>query len=177
MHRSQHRRDLAEISRRHAPRRKGLSLAAIAALIAGPTMPILGTAAAADGHTDSTHPVDPNVRPPKMLGIGDTGKAVAAAQHELGVSADGQFGPVTQAAIRDFQERHGLPVTGDLDPKTWVTLFGSQLMTVEEGSAVANVIEQNDSGSATSGSATSGSATSGSGSSDSGSSDSGSSDS
>lgn len=43
---------------------------------------------------------------------------IAAAQEKLGVAADGVIGPVTRAAIRDYQRAEGLKVTGRLDKKT-----------------------------------------------------------
>lgn len=43
---------------------------------------------------------------------------VAAAQEKLGVAADGVIGPVTRAAIREYQRAHDLKVTGRLDKKT-----------------------------------------------------------
>ena len=52
------------------------------------------------------------------LSIGARGSAVQSLQQRLhdlgyaGVSPDGIFGPVTQAAVGDLQQRHGLPVTG-----------------------------------------------------------------
>ena len=37
-------------------------------------------------------------------------------------AVDGDFGPATQAAVRDFQRRHGLPETGAVDEGTWAAL-------------------------------------------------------
>ena len=36
----------------------------------------------------------------------------------MGGELDGKIGPVTRKAISDFQERIGLPVTGELDDAT-----------------------------------------------------------
>jgi peptidoglycan hydrolase-like protein with peptidoglycan-binding domain len=35
---------------------------------------------------------------------------------------DGRFGPLTEAALREFQQHHGLPVTGALDDATRAAL-------------------------------------------------------
>jgi hypothetical protein len=56
---------------------------------------------------------------------GAKGKAVAELQKRLAEFGcapgpiDGDFGPRTQAAVRRFQERHGLAVDGVVGPKTW----------------------------------------------------------
>jgi peptidoglycan DL-endopeptidase CwlO len=49
---------------------------------------------------------------------GNTGDDVRAVQRALGVSADGEFGPVTRQAVRDFQARNGLVVDGIVGPNT-----------------------------------------------------------
>lgn len=56
---------------------------------------------------------------------GYTGPAVAAVQRALGVSPTGYFGPITAAAIRAFQQRHRLPVTGTTTRSMWRTLLRS----------------------------------------------------
>lgn len=42
------------------------------------------------------------------VGSGSSGEAVEAIQTALGIEADGQFGPRTEAAVTDFQIRQGL---------------------------------------------------------------------
>lgn len=49
---------------------------------------------------------------------GNTGDDVRAVQRALGVSADGEFGPVTRRAVRDFQARNGLVADGIVGPNT-----------------------------------------------------------
>ncbi len=48
--------------------------------------------------------------------------AVRRLQEGLHVSADGEFGPETEAAVRNFQEAHGLAVDGVVGPATWSAL-------------------------------------------------------
>jgi hypothetical protein len=72
---------------------------------------------------------------------GDTGVEVRTIQHLLNhhgaaLDVDGDYGPVTTAAVQAFQQAHGLgfadkgPRTGELvDPETWAAL----LMSVRRG--------------------------------------------
>ena len=53
-----------------------------------------------------------------MLQRGSEGEGVAAVQRALGIPADGEFGPVTRAAVRRFQAAHGLEVDGVVGPIT-----------------------------------------------------------
>ncbi|HEX7609790.1 MAG TPA: peptidoglycan-binding protein [Solirubrobacteraceae bacterium] len=47
------------------------------------------------------------------------GDPVARLQNALHLSADGNFGPETEAAVRRLQARHGLTVDGVVGPETW----------------------------------------------------------
>ncbi|MCX4341341.1 MAG: D-Ala-D-Ala carboxypeptidase family metallohydrolase [Lachnospiraceae bacterium] len=49
----------------------------------------------------------------------DRNEWVRLLQQEIGVEADGIFGPKTEAAVRAIQKEHGLKVDGVVGPKTW----------------------------------------------------------
>lgn len=56
-----------------------------------------------------------------LLAAGDSGPDVQRVQQLLNregalLADDGQFGPATASAVRACQSRHGLKVTGMLDP-------------------------------------------------------------
>ncbi|HEY1690121.1 MAG TPA: peptidoglycan-binding protein [Solirubrobacteraceae bacterium] len=55
---------------------------------------------------------------------GDSGVTldVKDLQRDLGVSADGEFGPETEKAVRELQREHGLHVDGVVGPETWGAL-------------------------------------------------------
>lgn len=50
---------------------------------------------------------------------GAQGPAVEQLQRLLGLPADGDFGPNTEAAVRAFQRRNGLVPDGIVGPRTW----------------------------------------------------------
>jgi peptidoglycan hydrolase-like protein with peptidoglycan-binding domain len=60
-----------------------------------------------------------------VLRVGSTGPAVAELQQRLGVTADGQFGPQTRAAVVAFQQAHALGADGVVGPMTWGALEGA----------------------------------------------------
>ncbi|MGA8979331.1 MAG: peptidoglycan-binding protein [Pedococcus sp.] len=60
---------------------------------------------------------------------GATGPAVVALQAALNVTADGQFGPKTEAAVTAFQTRRNLSATGVVGPPTWAALMGGTATT------------------------------------------------
>ena len=65
-------------------------------------------------------PTPPADRP--MLEEGDEGPEVAALQTTLGIPADGDFGPVTEGAVKGFQAACDLDVDGVVGPDTWEVL-------------------------------------------------------
>jgi hypothetical protein len=61
-----------------------------------------------------------NGRP--TLRRGASGELVRQLQQRLGLSADGSFGPRTEAAVRQFQRGHGMVADGIVGPRTWAAL-------------------------------------------------------
>ena len=73
----------------------------------------------------------PAVEPPAHAGApagrltirrGASGEFVQQVQGKVGVDADGNFGPKTEAAVRAFQRAHSLVPDGIVGPKTWTAL-------------------------------------------------------
>ncbi|HUZ85268.1 MAG TPA: peptidoglycan-binding protein, partial [Gaiellales bacterium] len=65
--------------------------------------------------------------------VGDRGPAVVRIQRMLGVAADGDFGPVTLAAVLRFQRSHGLVVDGQVGPFTIAALAHAGLRAAPAG--------------------------------------------
>lgn len=57
---------------------------------------------------------------------GDKGEAVRTLQERLSISADGDFGPKTEAAVIVFQKSHNLTPDGIVGSKTWAALGVSE---------------------------------------------------
>lgn len=55
---------------------------------------------------------------------GSSGECVKRIQVAVGTIIDGDFGPVTARAVRNFQESVGLPTTGVVDSLTWSAIVG-----------------------------------------------------
>jgi hypothetical protein len=56
------------------------------------------------------------------LKVGSKGALVKYLQTALGIKADGQFGPITNKAVKAFQSENGLKVDGIVGPITWAEL-------------------------------------------------------
>ncbi len=67
-------------------------------------------------HTSSIHS--------ETLKQGSKGSEVAKLQRALGISADGDFGPGTATALKQWQAKHGLTADGVAGPKTLAKLLG-----------------------------------------------------
>lgn len=75
------------------------------------------------------------------ISAGATGDAVRRLQRALrrtpdeGLVVDGVFGPLTEQAVKDFQQGRGLAVDGIVGPLTWAALpDGGPMPTLSEGS-------------------------------------------
>ena len=79
---------------------------------------------------------------------GDTGPAVADLQRLVHVRADGEFGPVTERAVRAFQTTRGIDPDGIVGPHTWAALVAPTSwppvapLGAEPGAALVDVIVQ-----------------------------------
>jgi len=76
----------------------------------------------------------PPIRIPPTVRLGASGKNATTIQYLLSVNrdieVDGDFGPQTEGAVRDFQRAMGLKTAdGVVGPETWAALF----MTVRQG--------------------------------------------
>src|SRR4051812_11923797 len=101
---------------------------------AGPLgVPLAAAATSGGGRSAPTARTAVHLPSSALLSEGDTGAAVAAVQRRVGVDDDGIFGPITRAAVARFQQRWGLPVTGEVDARTWAALFHSRISFVSGG--------------------------------------------
>ncbi len=73
--------------------------------------------------------------------LGATGDVVRRAQRalrrtpDLGLVVDGVFGPLTEGAVKEFQQGAGLTADGIIGPLTWNALpDGATMPTLQEGS-------------------------------------------
>jgi hypothetical protein len=58
----------------------------------------------------------------RTLRRGSQGELVRTLQQQLGLVVDGNFGPRTEAAVREFQRRQQIVPDGIVGPKTWAAL-------------------------------------------------------
>jgi peptidoglycan hydrolase-like protein with peptidoglycan-binding domain len=79
--------------------------------------------------------------------LGATGGAVRRVQRalrrtpNLGVVVDGSFGPITDQAVREFQDGAGLQVDGIVGPLTWAALPGGGAMPTLQMGSTGPVVE------------------------------------
>lgn len=69
-----------------------------------------------------------------ILKRGLKGAPVKRLQERLGISADGDFGPGTEKAVRAFQEENGLAVDGIAGPDTFTAMGLPELVLLRVGS-------------------------------------------
>jgi murein DD-endopeptidase MepM/ murein hydrolase activator NlpD len=147
LHRSRRRRIRKREARRNAPRQKGATLAAGAAILATPVLTPLSGAFASSARpgatkTEVAQKAAISGEKTHLLSYGDTGPAVAAVQHQLQIVEDGIFGPQTEGAVKDFQRSKGLAVTGIVDVRTWVEVFASKVEFYGDADASTSTVPE-----------------------------------
>jgi len=71
-----------------------------------------------------------------LLKNGSKGTDVAALQKFLGLTADGNFGPGTEKAVKDWQAKNGLAADGIVGPGTWAKMGLGAAAPVAESAPV-----------------------------------------
>ena len=146
--RSLHRRAITPAIRRSLARRKRASVALSTLMVAGPTGSLLAAAGFGLGGaraevaqaSPANRAIGNGATPAAMaFKLGSHGDAVTEIQRQLGVAADGFFGPVTQVAVQHFQAQNGLDVDGVVGPATWTALFGLEQAAAAAGAREGNV--------------------------------------
>ena len=61
-----------------------------------------------------------------LLKNGSRGEEVKQLQIKLGLNADGNFGPMTEAKVKEWQAANGLTADGIVGDGTWGKMFGTQ---------------------------------------------------
>ena len=115
-------------------------------LLATASALVLGMAGAGIGHAAQQYisPTDTSKSAMQTTSAMTTSQIlIRAAQQQLKYSGlyngsiDGKMSPETQQAFRQFQQQHGLPQSGTLDPRTYTALQGDQGDTGQVGSSLA----------------------------------------
>ncbi len=78
------------------------------------------------GERVSTVPAPSTPPPPypgKPLKLGAQGDTVKLVQAEVGARQDGDYGPITEKRVKDWQATHDLFVDGIVGKRTWVAMF------------------------------------------------------
>jgi peptidoglycan hydrolase-like protein with peptidoglycan-binding domain len=70
-----------------------------------------------------------------ILKRGLSGEPVKVLQAKLGVTADGEFGPGTETALKTYQQQHGLKVDGIAGPDTFVQMGLYELILLKPGTS------------------------------------------
>ena len=66
-----------------------------------------------------------------MLKIGSKGNLVKQLQEKLGVTADGDFGPKTEKALKEWQSKNGLTADGVAGPIT-LSKMGIEIPSIKK---------------------------------------------
>ena len=76
-----------------------------------------------------------------ILKKGLSGEPVRRLQAKLGVTADGEFGPGTEKALKDWQTKNGLAADGVAGPDTFMTMQLYELVLLKPGTR-GNAVKQ-----------------------------------
>jgi murein L,D-transpeptidase YcbB/YkuD len=74
-----------------------------------------------------------------ILKKGLAGEPVRRLQAKLGVTADGQFGPGTETALKDWQKENGLSADGIAGPDTFMAMGLYELILLKDGTRGSTV--------------------------------------
>lgn len=84
--------------------------------------------------------VPPPMPPPSARPVvrrGSRGEFVVSVQRTLSLVADGNFGPLTEAAVQEFQRAHGATADGVVGPITWRLLDEFDLRRQQDSDELA----------------------------------------
>jgi cell wall-associated NlpC family hydrolase len=122
--RSQLRRSRAAMERRNLPASRKVGVAIAASAILAPLAQQTASAQESTATASTSTTTATASTSSGLLRQGSSGPEVSRIQSELGISADGVFGPATKAAVIAFQQRNGLLVDGIVGPQTRGALGG-----------------------------------------------------
>jgi peptidoglycan hydrolase-like protein with peptidoglycan-binding domain len=74
-----------------------------------------------------------------ILKKGLAGEPVRRLQAKLGVETDGEFGPSTEAALKDWQKKNGLAADGVAGPDTFLAMGLHELILLKQGTSGSTV--------------------------------------
>lgn len=74
-----------------------------------------------------------------ILKRGLAGEPVKVLQRKLGVTDDGQFGPGTEKALKEYQQKNGLQVDGIAGPDTFAQMGLYELVLLKAGTRGTSV--------------------------------------
>jgi putative chitinase len=75
-----------------------------------------------------------------LLKLGSKGEEVVKLQKRLGVDPVGNFGPKTEAAVKEWQKANGLKDDGVVGDATWSKLFGAVTEAAAPAAPVAQAV-------------------------------------
>lgn len=74
-----------------------------------------------------------------ILKKGLAGEPVRRLQAKLGIDADGEFGPKTETALKDWQKKNGLAADGVAGPDTFMSMGLYELILLKPGTKGSTV--------------------------------------